>query len=95
MSREIPCHVPEFSEWAEMPRVRDLTHRVRVGDLVVLRSRGSMRLARVTKVGTQRLYTEYTTESAKAHAAKYGHLTVTRKSVRMDDDFLRYAGKEV
>jgi hypothetical protein len=87
-----PCHTVEFNEFKNMPRVRDLTFVLRSGDLVVIRSRGTMRLAKVTKVGRIRIATEYTTEGALRDAARYGSRPViTRKSVAMDDDFLRFA----
>jgi hypothetical protein len=90
----MPCRTVDFSEWSKMTRVRDLSFSLRRGDLVVLRSRGSMRLARVTKVGRVRVETEYTTEAARREADRYGHApTVTRKSVPMDDDWLRFAGR--
>lgn len=90
----LPARTVEFDEFAKMPRVRDLGFDLRVGDLVVLRSRGANRLARVSKVGTARVYTEYTTEAALRESRKYGgSLTVTRKPVRLDDDYLRFAGR--
>lgn len=88
-----PARTVDYEEWSQMPRLRDVV-RIRVGDLVVIRSRGAMRLARVTKVGTARVHTEYTTESALRAAEKDGlPVTITRKPVRIDDDFIRYAGR--
>lgn len=92
MTTSIPCRVLPFEEWGKMPRLRDHTGRVRRGDLVAIRSRGFWRLARITTVGRERIYTEYTTESALRENP--AHPTVTRKSFRKDDDWLRYAGRD-
>lgn len=90
----IPSHVTTYEERAAMPRVRDLDFKLRPGDFVVLRSRGEHRIARVTKVGRVRVHTEYTTESALREALRANRPpTVTRKSVPMDDDWLRFAGR--
>ncbi len=84
--------VADWEDYSRMPRVSDIDFKLRIGDIVVLDSRGRMRYARVTKVNPTRVLTEYATETAMRDAAKYGtRPTVTRKPVRLDDVKLRFA----
>jgi hypothetical protein len=90
----MPARALPYEEWVKLPRVKDLDRKPSVGDLVAIRSRGLDRLARVTKVGRTRLYTEYTTESALRDAERFGTSpVVTRKSADMEDPWLRYVGR--
>jgi hypothetical protein len=90
----MPARALPYEEWVKLPRVKDLDRPPRVGDLVSIRSRGAHRLARVTKVGRTRIYTEYTTESALRVAERDRRgPAVTRKSADMEDPWLRWVSR--
>ena len=91
----MPCQVVEYDDLITYPKVADGGVTLRAGDLVSIRSRGENRLARVTKVGSVRIETEYTTVSASIHAARFGRKpTITRKPVSLDDPWLRFVRRE-
>lgn len=65
-----------------------LTDPPRVGQVILIRSRGAWRPARVTKVGRVNVQTEYTTEGALRDAARWNQQPViTRKPFPWDEAY--------